>query len=240
MSWSSSSESRAIAIRRTTSPCRTPRLAVSSSETSSSLIPAASFLSRRTGHPTTSRSRGYETVGRGRKVDSEYVLEAFQLLQGRARVDLAWDTDLAGVAIEWDGPKLGAPILTRPPMGQGRFRRAVDEAYSYRCAVTGSRTYPSLEAAHIRDFALDGGSHAVSNALLLRSDVHALYDRGYLGIDADLRLRVRPELRANGWNGVEFYEREAAGFRIAVPDAPHLRPSRDALDWHFRTRFCAS
>jgi putative restriction endonuclease len=180
---------------------------------------------------------GYETVGRGRKVDSEYVLEAFQLLQGRARVDFAWDTDLAGVAIEWDGPKLGAPILTRPRMGQGRFRRAVDEAYSYRCAVTGSRTYPSLEAAHIRDFALDGGSHAVSNALLLRSDVHALYDRGYLGIDADLRLRVSPELRANGWNGVEFYEREAAGFRISVPEPPHLRPSRDALDWHFRTKF---
>ncbi len=183
---------------------------------------------------------GYETIGRDRKADSEYVQEAFQLLQARARVDLRWDADLRGVEITWDGPKYGAPVLVRPRMGQGRFRRAVDEAYSYRCAVTGSRTYPSLEAAHIRDFALDGGHHAVPNALLLRSDVHALYDRGYLGIDGDLRLRVSPELRAHGWNGVEFYEREAAGFRIAVPEAPELQPDRDALDWHFRMRFRAS
>ena len=183
---------------------------------------------------------GYETIGRDRKPDSEYVLEAFQLLQGRARVDLGWDPDLRGVEIRWDGPKYGAPVLVRPRMGQGRFRRSVDEAYSYRCAVTGSRTYPSLEAAHIRDFALDGGHHAVSNALLLRSDVHALYDRGYVGIDADLRLRVSPELRAHGWNGIEFYERETAGFRITVPEAPQLQPDRDALDWHFRMRFRAA
>lgn len=183
---------------------------------------------------------GYETLGRNRKADSEYVFEAFQLLQGRARVDLFWDADLTGVETAWDGPKYGAPVLTRPRMGQGRFRRAVDEAYSYRCAVTGSGTYPSLEAAHIRDFALDGGAHAVSNALLLRSDVHTLYDRGYLGIDADLRLRVSPELRAHGWNGVEFYERETSGFRITVPESSHLQPDREALDWHFKTKFRAA
>lgn len=180
---------------------------------------------------------GYEMLGHGRKADSAYVLEAFQLLQSRARIDLCWDADLKGVEVSWDGPKFGAPVLTRPRMGQGRFRRAVDEAYSYRCAVTGSRTYPSLEAAHIRDFASDGGVHAVSNALLLRSDVHTLYDRGYLGIDADLRLRVSPELRAHGWNGVEFYEREAAGFRISVPASPRLQPDRDALEWHLRSKF---
>lgn len=180
---------------------------------------------------------GYEMLSRDRKADSPYVLEAFQLLQSRARVDLRWDTDLKGVDVTWEGPKFGSPTLTRPRMGQGRFRRAVDEAYSYRCAVTGSRTYPSLEAAHIRDFATDGGVHAVSNALLLRSDVHTLYDRGYLGIDTDLRLRVSPELRAHGWNGVEFYEREASGYRIAVPESAHLQPNRDALDWHFRAKF---
>lgn len=159
---------------------------------------------------------------------------------GEPRYINSEDTPRILVAITWDGPKYGAPVLVRPRMGQGRFRRAVDEAYAYRCAVTGSRTSPSLEAAHIRDFALDGGLHAVSNALLLRSDVHALYDRGYLGIDADLRLRVSPELRSHGWNGVEFYERETAGFRIAVPEAPNLQPDRDALDWHFRMRFRAA
>jgi putative restriction endonuclease len=183
---------------------------------------------------------GYVTVGRDRKPDADYVLRAFQVLQRNARVDFTWNSDLRQDDLLWDGPKYGEPVLTRPRMGQGRFRRAVEEAYSYRCAVTGSRTYPSLEAAHIRDFALDGSVHRVSNALLLRSDVHTLYDRGYLGIDADLRLRVSPELRVHGWNGVEFYQREAAGFTIAVPESPALQPDRDALDWRFRTRFRAA
>lgn len=183
---------------------------------------------------------GYEVLGQARKADSEYVLEAFQLLQGRARVDLTWDKDLAGVEVDWGGPKFGTPVLMRPRIGQGRFRRAVDEAYGYQCAVTGSKTYPSLEAAHIRDYAHDLGTHAVSNALLLRSDVHTLYDRGYLGVDADLRLRVSLELRAHGWNGAEFYAKEAAGFRINVPEPAHLQPDREALDWHFRTKFRAA
>lgn len=176
---------------------------------------------------------GYETVGPERKPDSEYVLQAFQLMQSNARVDLRWEADLRGVDLTWNGPKYGDPILVLPRIGQGRFRHAVDRAYDYRCAVTGSGTYPSLEAAHIRDYAHEQGTHAVSNALLLRSDVHTLYDRGYIGIDPDLRLRVSPELRAHGWNGVEFYEKEAAGFKIRVPNEPRLRPDREALEWKF-------
>lgn len=183
---------------------------------------------------------GYDVDGVGQKPDSDYVRQAFQLMQSNARVDSAWDWDLADLDLEWQGPKFGEPVLTRPRLGQAAFRLAVDEAYEYRCAVTGSRTYPSLEAAHIRDYADARGSHAVPNALLLRSDVHALYDRGYLGVDADLRLRVSPELRANGWNGTEFYEREAAGFRINVPEDSRLQPDRDALAWHHETRFRAA
>lgn len=80
-------------------------------------------------------------------------------------------------------------------MGQGHFKRAVADAYGNRCAVTTSATFPSLEAAHIRPFA-EGGEHAVSNGLLLRTDVHRLYDRGYLSVDADLRLRVSPSCAA--------------------------------------------
>ena len=63
---------------------------------------------------------------------------------------------------------------------------------------------------------------------------------GYLSVDADVRLRGSPQLRAHGWNGVEFYRREVEGYRIPEPDDVHLRPNRDALAWHFETRFRAA
>ncbi len=172
-------------------------------------------------------------------VDTEYVGRAFAALQHRARVDLAWEPDLREVTLDWEGPRYGLPVLVRPRMGQGHFKRAVAAAYRHRCAITRSATFPSLEAAHIRPFAV-GGEHAVSNGLLLRTDVHRLYDRGYLSIDPDLRLRVSPQLREHGWNGVEFYQREAAGFLIAEPDDPSLKPNREALAWHLETKFRAA
>lgn len=182
---------------------------------------------------------GYESNEGGARLDTEYVEHAFAALQHRARVDFAWEPDLRGVDLEWEGPRYGQPVLVRPRMGQGHFKHAVAAAYQHRCAVTRSATFPSLEAAHIRPFA-EGGEHAVSNGLLLRTDVHRLYDRGYLSVDADLRLRVSPQLRDHGWNGTEFYDREAAGFVIAAPSSANHRPNRDALAWHFETRFRAA
>jgi HNH endonuclease len=179
---------------------------------------------------------GYDLSQPNLRPDTEYVQDAFAALQHRARIDLAWEPDLRGVSLDWVGPRYGPPALVRPRMGQGHFKRAVAAAYGHRCAVTASATFPSLEAAHIRPFA-DGGEHAVSNGLLLRTDVHRLFDRGYLGIDSNLRLRVSPQLRDHGWNGVEFYEREAQGFLIPEPDITDLRPNRDALAWHFETKF---
>jgi HNH endonuclease len=182
---------------------------------------------------------GYDLSEPGRRLDTEYVGHAFTLLQHEARVDWAWEPDLRGISLEWAGPRYGEPVLVRPRMGQGHFKRAVAAAYRHQCAVTASATFPSLEAAHIRPFA-EGGEHAVSNGLLLRTDVHRLYDRGYLSVDADLRLTVSPQLREHGWNGVEFYQRESEGYVILAPEDPALRPSRDALAWHFETRFPAA
>jgi putative restriction endonuclease len=182
---------------------------------------------------------GYDLERPERRPDTGYVQNAFADLQSRARVDLAWEPDLRSVTLDWEGPRYGPPVLVRPRMGQGHFKRAVAAAYRQRCAVTASATFPSLEAAHIRPFA-DGGEHSVSNGLLLRGDVHRLYDLGYLSIDADLRLRVSPQLREHGWNGVEFYEREGNGFRISEPDDRSLKPDRDALTWHLETRFRAA
>ena len=70
----------------------------------------------------------------------------------------------------------------------------------------------------------------IAYGLLLRSDVHTLYDRGYLAVDPSYRLIVSPRLREEFGNGRQFYER--AGHQIALPRRQPDRPRREALGWH--------
>lgn len=65
----------------------------------------------------------------------------------------------------------GAEFLTKTRLGQGAFRILVTDAYTRRCAITGERTLPALEAAHIQPFA-KLGPNLTENGLLLRSDLH--------------------------------------------------------------------
>ncbi len=169
--------------------------------------------------------------------DYEYVDHAFRAFQGGARLDPAWDSDL--FSVDLDTERYGAPVLTRHRLGQGSFRLAVLDAYGDRCAITGSRMSPVLQAAHIRPYS-SGGEHRVSNGLALRSDMHTLYDRGYLGVDPDYRLRVSPLLTQHFGNGVELYSREARGDVIQLPGAAGDRPDREALEWHMDEVFLSA
>jgi putative restriction endonuclease len=92
-------------------------------------------------------------------------------------------------------------------------------------------------AAHVRPVT-QGGEHRLDNGLLLRSDVHTLFDRGYLGIDSGYRLRVSPRLREEFANGDQYYAR--VGQVIAVPAHPRERPAREFVEWHMDERFLAS
>lgn len=132
------------------------------------------------------------------------------------------------------GPVFGDPRLVISRLGQQAFKGLVLAAYQRRCAVTGVRIQPVLEAAHIRPVAHEG-EHAVSNGLLLRSDVHTLFDRGYLGLDLRHRLQVSPRLRIDFGNGREFYARE--GVVIDLPDRRALRPNEESISWHMDTVF---
>jgi hypothetical protein len=78
-----------------------------------------------------------------------------------------------------------------------------------------SRIRPALQSAHIRPVA-SGGKNRLDNGLLLRSDVHAMFDGGYLGVDPAYRLRVSPRLRDEFGNGEQFYAQ--AGQLIALPE----------------------
>jgi putative restriction endonuclease len=152
---------------------------------------------------------------------------------------------ILGVSIEIDfsepwhrqGPVFGDPRLSPQRLGQNAFQARVLTAYERRCAITDSKIRPVLQAAHIRPVT-SGGEHRLDNGLLLRSDVHTLFDRGYLGVDPGFRLHVSPRLREEFGNGEQFYSR--AGHAIALPARRADRPQREYLEWRLDEVFKAS
>lgn len=133
-------------------------------------------------------------------------------------------------------PRYGAPSLSRPRLGQRTFRIAVLDAYHRSCAVTTEHSLPALEASHIQGYA-DGGKHNVSNGILLRADIHRLFDKGYVTITPDLRLVVSPRLREEFSNGKTYYPLH--GSVVRVPEAEAHRPDPDLLRWHNENTFAA-
>jgi putative restriction endonuclease len=145
--------------------------------------------------------------------------------------------DLAATNDVGTDARYGSEYLTRGRLGQGAFRVLVTDAYQRRCAVTGEKTLPVLEAAHIKPYALQG-PHRVSNGLLLRSDLHKLFDLGYVTVTPDLRLEVSQKLRTEWQNGREYYAYHGQALRMQPVDAIN-RPSADFLIWHNENRFRA-
>lgn len=129
--------------------------------------------------------------------------------------------------------RFGESIVKRR-LGQGGFSLVVADAYGKRCAVSGERTYPVLEAAHIKPVS-QGGHHSPTNGLLLRSDIHKLFDRGYVTIRPNGDFAVSPRLRDDWQNGRIYYDLDQRPIRL--PNIEALRPDRDALEWHNKMVF---
>ena len=130
--------------------------------------------------------------------------------------------------------RYGEPTLVQPRLGQGIFRSEVIAAYGRACAVTGEHSLPVLEAAHIRPYSNDG-QHEVSNGLLLRSDVHRLFDKGYVAVDPQHRFLVSKRLKQDYENGRSYYPLH--GKTIATPGRLDFRPDPVNLTWHLESCF---
>jgi putative restriction endonuclease len=130
--------------------------------------------------------------------------------------------------------RFGTPYLASARLGQGGFRVLVTDTYRRRCAVTGEKTLPVLQAAHIRPYA-KGGLHRIDNGLLLREDLHTLFDLGYVTVRPDYRFAVSRRIRDEFTNGRDYYALE--GREIHLPDEEVLRPNREWLEWHNHTLF---
>ncbi len=108
------------------------------------------------------------------------------------------------------------------------------DAYGRQCSVTAEKALPTLQAAHIKPVS-EGGHHEVYNGLLLRSDVHALFDRGYVTVTPDLTFQASRRLKDEFDNGEHYLG--LTGQTIRVPDREEDRPARELLEWHADTVF---
>jgi putative restriction endonuclease len=126
--------------------------------------------------------------------------------------------------------RYGNEYLTKPRLGQGAFRVLVTEAYQRRCAITGERTLPVLNASHIKPYA-KAGPHDVSNGLLLREDLHTIFDRGYLTITKDFVIEVSHRLKEDYGNGKDYYAMHGRKLLI-LPENPAEQPSPEYIRWH--------
>jgi len=148
----------------------------------------------------------------------------------QARYAMRMKPDFGNEMLREESPRYGTEQLIRPRLGQGGFRVVVIEGYERRCAITGEKTLPVLEAAHIQPFA-EKGPHDLSNGLLLRSDWHTLFDRHYITVTNDLRVEVSRRIKEEFSNGREYYAYHGSQLKV-LPKKSTERPSKEFLEWH--------
>ncbi len=109
--------------------------------------------------------------------------------------------------------------------GQPAFRKALLDAYGGRCAMTACDAVDALEAAHIRPYSGQSSNH-VSNGLLLRADIHTLFDLYLIGVNPDTyEINISPTLRGTSYG--ELHE-----LRISEARKMEQTVSSASLAWH--------
>jgi putative restriction endonuclease len=170
--------------------------------------------------------------GEGRRIHMECLKRA-------ARYEYEAPAAAGHLPGESPADRFGEGRLIRPRLGQGGFRVAVTDVYGRQCAISTEHSLPALEAAHIRDYAA-GGEHDVRNGLLLRADIHRLFDRGFVTVTPEHQFKVSRRLRDEYSNGRVYYElqeRVEREGKIHLPKKLEHYPDPDALAWHVREKF---
>ena len=109
--------------------------------------------------------------------------------------------------------------------GQPEFRKALFELYSGKCAISGCDAEAALEAAHIIPYK-GAHSNAIGNGILLRADLHTLFDLGLIAIEtASMTVVLAPELADTTYSIL-------AGAGVSIPKGSSFEPTKRALGWH--------
>ncbi|MBI2677258.1 MAG: HNH endonuclease [Candidatus Koribacter versatilis] len=175
------------------------------------------------------RGKGYDT-------DEARGAEIWQEVQHRLANPIPIPIPIPDESVLVETQRYGQPQIFLPRLGQGAFRVLVTDSYLRKCALSSSHILHILEAAHIKPFS-QGGTHSPTNGLLLRQDIHTLFDRGYITVTPELRVEVSRRIREEFNNGEDYYKMQ--GRPINLPELRQLQPSLEALTWHnervFRT-----
>jgi hypothetical protein len=114
--------------------------------------------------------------------------------------------------------------------GQGRFRAELLDAYGGKCAITGFEVTATLEAAHIVPYR-GKETNIAQNGLLLRADIHTLFDLGLLSInEKTMTVIISPVLYKSSYAALQ-------GAFIHLPTDKAKHPSKNAIAEH-RKRCC--
>ncbi|HEV7330223.1 MAG TPA: HNH endonuclease [Flavisolibacter sp.] len=154
-----------------------------------------------------------------------------EMLLNKYLSETAYEGEKSQLILEdTESPKYGSSILKKVRLGQGAFRVLVTDAYTRRCSITGEKTLPVLEAAHIKPYS-KSGPHFISNGLLLRSDLHKLFDAGYITVTKDYKVEVSKSIREEFQNGKEYYQYHGKDL-VYLPARAFDRPNEKYIEWH--------
>jgi putative restriction endonuclease len=163
-----------------------------------------------------------EEIGRKIWDQVEFLLEKYLITNEQPNNNPFW--------VQEPFERYKTSILSKIRVGQGAFRVLITDAYQRRCSITGEKTLPVLESAHIKSYA-QLGPHAISNGILLRSDIHKLFDNGYLTITTDLKVEVSNRIKEEFLNGKEYYQYHGK-YLVTIPLKEYNRPEKQYIEWH--------
>jgi predicted restriction endonuclease len=108
--------------------------------------------------------------------------------------------------------------------GQPAFRASVLDAYAGRCAVSGTPQEEVLQAAHIFPYNGPETDH-ITNGLLLRADLHILFDLGLWSISSDFQVEISSQVTSKAYLRLQ-------GKAVTRPKDERYRPLASALRFH--------
>ena len=114
--------------------------------------------------------------------------------------------------------------------GQPQFRTILLNHYNNKCAVTGCDVVDVLDAAHIIPYT-ESYDNSECNGIILRTDLHRLFDRGMISFDPNSGRLVLSNVLAQS-TYFEFQNRS-----VFWPKDSKKRPSRENISWHFYNIF---